>query len=331
MDIAAIIVNYRTADATIDSATALSADLEGFNGSRIIVVDNDSRDGSFARLQEAFRAPTWNGRVEVVESGHNGGYGYGINVGIRRALALPTPPRYLYVINPDAIADSGSLERLVGFMDGHPDAGMVGSLVHGPGGEIQAAAFRFPTIWSELEGTAAFRPLSHLLRDHIVAIRPSDSCEVDWIPGASMLFRREVFSTAGLFDEGFFLYFEEVDFARRVRQAGWKIYFVANAGIGHIGSLATGMNDETRRMPRYWFQARRRYLVKHHGPLYGAACDAAWLCGHLINLGKSKVLRRPPSGRPQLWRDFVRYSVSNLLRAAPYADENAGAHPTAAG
>jgi N-acetylglucosaminyl-diphospho-decaprenol L-rhamnosyltransferase len=149
-----------------------------------------------------------------------------------------------------------------------------------------------------------------------------DSCEVDWVSGVSMLFRREVFATAGFFDEGFFLYFEEVDLARRIQQAGWKIYFVADVGVGHVGGLSTGLNDESRRMPRYWFDSRRRYLVKHHGRAYSAACDAAWIVGHAIFKVKLGLLRSNRSLRPRVGRDFLRYSLRNLLKPAPAAEQN---------
>jgi GT2 family glycosyltransferase len=215
------------------------------------------------------------------------------------------------------------MRRLVSFMDSHPDAGLVGSTVHGPAGDVQAHAFRFPTLWSEIEGTANWGPISRVLKDHQVPLSPEASTEVDWVPGTSMLLRREVFTTTGLFDQGFFLYFEEVDFAKRVKQAGWKVYYVADAGISHIGSLATGMADESRRMPGYWFQARRRYFVKHHGRLYGAACDAAWISGHALYLTKKHLTRRTDGLRPHLWRDFVRYSLRNVWREAPAAEQNA--------
>ena len=131
-----------------------------------------------------------------------------------------------------------------------------------------------------------------------------DSSEVDWVSGVSMLFRSEVFSTAGLFDERFFLYFEEIDLAFRIRESGWKVYFVSDAAVDHVGGLSTGLGDKTRRMPKYWFESRRRYFVKHHGRLYAAACDAAWICGHAIFKAKISLLRRdawtPTGGGPGL-------------------------------
>jgi N-acetylglucosaminyl-diphospho-decaprenol L-rhamnosyltransferase len=331
MDVATVIVNFRTAEAAVDAVRSVLTELAGASDPRAIVVDNDSRDGSFEKLKSVFAAAEWQGRVAVVASGHNGGYGFGINVGVRPLLAQPNPPRYVYVINPDAVVEPGSLKRLVAFMDAHPDAGMAGGVVHDSSGQDDVKAFRFPSFFGELEMTAKTAVVTRLLRDHIVPIHPTDSGPVDWISGASMLIRREVFETAGLFDEGFFLYFEEVDFAHRARQAGWKVYYVADAGIGHIGSLATGMGNQLRRMPRYWFQARRRYLVKHHGALYGAACDAAWACGHAVFVAKAKMLRRNPVLRPRLWRDFVWYSVANFMKPAPDAEENAAVLNKAAG
>jgi len=329
MDVAAVIVNFRTPASTVEAVTAVLRELEGFEEPRVIVVDNDSQDGSLDQLKKVFVDPVWGDRVTVVNSGHNGGYGYGINVGVRQLLALPRSPRLVYVINPDAVVDPGSLKRLVSFMDEHPDAGLLGCHIYSPSGE-EVKAFRFPSFWGEFESTARTAVFTRLLRKHRLPVWPTESCEVDWVSGTSMLIRGEVLKSSVLFDEGFFLYFEEVDFARRVRQAGWKVYYVDGASVGHVGSLSTGMTDEARRMPEYWFQARRRYLVKHHGPAYGAACDLAWICGYAVCVAKSTLLRRSVAFRPRLWRDFIRYSAANLMTPAPDAEQNVlTMHPAA--
>lgn len=321
MDVAAIVVNFRTPESTIEAVAAVMREMSELEDARVIVVDNDSGDGSFDKLDQTFAEPVWKNRVSVVDSKHNGGYGYGINIGVRRALALPRPPRYVYIINPDAVVDPGALRHQLAFMDSHPDAGLVGCHIYSPSGE-QVRGFRFPSFWGELEATAKTKLVSRLLRNHQVSLSPSESCEVDWVSGTSMLVRAGVLQSGILFDEGFFLYFEEVDFARRVRKAGWKVYYVSDASVGHIGSLSTGMTDEARRMPGYWFQARRRYFVKHHGPAYGAACDLAWVCGYAICVAKATLLRRSEVFRPRLWRDFIRYSATNLMKPAPDAEQN---------
>lgn len=336
MRIAAVIVNFRTADATAEAVISLDRELresalrKRSSNYVIVVVDNDSNDGSLEGLRETFSDPQWADRVVVIPSGHNGGFGYGVNVGVRYVVSAFGAPGYVYVLNPDATVGAGAVEALVGFMDTHPEAGLLGNVIRNVSADV-VRAFRFPSVLSELEGTACLGLLTRLLHKQMMVIDPGGTAEVDWVSGVSMLFRGEVFSTAGWFDEGFFLYFEEIDFARRVRDAGWKVYFNADVEVGHIGALATGMRDETRRMPHYWFESRRRYLVKHHGRLYAAACDAAWLAGHAIFKVKLALKARPERARPHVGRDFLRYSAANLLKPAPEAAQSRNSESVALG
>jgi GT2 family glycosyltransferase len=317
MNVAAIVVNYRTAEAAINAVTALLVELEGVGESRVVVVDNDSGDGSFERLVQAARVHGWAPRVLVIQAGFNGGYGYGINVGAKEAMSWPTAPRYLYIINPDASPLPGAIDRLVRFMDDNPSVGLAGSTVHNDDGSF-VSAFRFPSVLSEFESNANLGFISRLLDKHRVPMGPPGrSTEVDWVPGTSMLIRNSAFAKIGRFDEDFFLYFEEIDLCRRLRDAGHEVYFVEGAGVTHIGSLATGMGDETKRMPGYWFAARRRYFVKHHGRLYAAACDAVWLGGHLLRKAADRALSRESQSRPHLARDFLRYALAHWTEPAP--------------
>ena len=141
---------------------------------------------------------------------------------------------------------------------------------------------------------------------------PATDCEVDWISGTSMLIRRQVFEQIGLFDEGFFLYFEETDFCHSARRAGWKTFYVADAPVTHLGSASTGLADPSRRLPRYWFDSRHRYLVKHHGRAYAALCDGAFVAGTALWRIKEYLLRRDRKERPHLIRDMLASSVRDL-------------------
>jgi N-acetylglucosaminyl-diphospho-decaprenol L-rhamnosyltransferase len=330
MDVATVIVNYRTASATIEAVESLRADLARFHDSVVVVVDNDSKDGSLAELQKAFANSDWGDRVVVVPSGHNGGFGSGVNFGIRHVLRCFEAPRCFYVLNPDATIQPGALNRLMEFMSEHPDAGLLGSMVHNQGADI-VGGFRFPSILGELETTAGLGLVSALLRNHALTLDAKESRRVDWVSGASMLFRNEALSAAGLFDEDFFLYFEEVDLARRVTQAGWNVYVVADAVVNHLAGLSTGFKDEARPMPRYWFESRRRYYVKHHGWAYAVACDAAWACGHILYKVKNQLLRRDQGRRPHFGRDLLRYSLTNVGKPAPQAPQNRNRSGVAAG
>jgi N-acetylglucosaminyl-diphospho-decaprenol L-rhamnosyltransferase len=316
VDVATVIVNFRTPASTIEAVRALSPDLDELHNPLVVVVDNASGDGSLEQLREAFSDPSWKGRIQVVDAGRNGGFGSGVNVGVQHALRANEETRFIYVLNPDAMIERGALLGLVKFMADRPDAGLVGNVVRNEGADV-VRAFRFPSALGELEGGACLGLLSRLLRSYVVPTDPGRSTEVDWVCGASMLFRSEVFSTVGFFDEEFFLYFEEVDFAKRLREAGWKNYYVADIFVDHVGGLSTGFKDETRRMPQYWFDSRRRYFVKHHGRLYAAACDAARIFGHAVFKAKVSVSRKEHRVRPHFGRDLFRHSLANLLKPAP--------------
>jgi N-acetylglucosaminyl-diphospho-decaprenol L-rhamnosyltransferase len=315
-DVATVIVNFRTPAATIEAVSSLSPDLDELQNPHVVVVDNDSGDGSLETLRAAFSDPSWRGRIEVVAAGRNGGFGSGVNLGVQHALRANEATRFVYVLNPDAKIERGALLGLVRFMADHPDAGMVGNVVRNEGADV-VRAFRFPTAMSELEGGACVGLISRLLRRYVVATDPGQSTEVDWVSGVSMLFRREVFSTVGFFDEEFFLYFEEIDFAKRLQEAGWKNYYLADVFVDHVGGLSTGFKDDTRRMPEYWFDSRRRYFVKHHGRVYALACDAARIFGHAVFKAKISVSRKEHRVRPHFGRDLFRHSLANLLKPAP--------------
>lgn len=318
MKIAGIIVNYRTAELTAQAAKALSEDMAALGPSHLFVVDNASGDGSYEALVLSAERDGWGKHATLIAAPRNGGYGYGINLAVREALALADRPDYIYALNSDAFTTPGALGRLLSFMDSHPSAGIAGSTIQYPDGTFQAAAFRFPTVYSELEELANLGLITRLFKDRVVALQsPPESQEVEWVAGTSMLVRRAVFEQVGLFDEGFFLYFEETDFCRRAGNAGWKSYFVAAAEINHLESVSTGMLDETRRMPSYWFDSRHRYFIKHHGRAYALSCDAASVAGHLIGRGKRLLLRQPLEGRPHIVRDLMHSTLRNVILAKP--------------
>jgi N-acetylglucosaminyl-diphospho-decaprenol L-rhamnosyltransferase len=315
---AGILVNYRTSELTLRAVEALRPELAALGPAAVVVVDNDSADGSFERLCAGVRERGWQD-VAVVASPRNGGYGYGINVGVRHFLDRGVGPDYFHVINTDAFPAPGSVARLVAFLDAHPDGGMAGGRIDSASGEEQpCGAFRFPSPLAELEAAASFGPLSRLLRDRAVAIEPmpTDSQPVDWLSGTSMLIRRQVFEQGLYFDEGFFLYFEEIDFARRLRDAGWRSYYVADAPIEHLHSVSTGLADQNRPLPDYWFESRHRYYLKHHGRAYALTTDAAWLAGYLLFRAKRAVTGRPSAIRAHMLRNFLRTRTLHLRRPA---------------
>ena len=313
MKLVVVIVNFRTADLTMQVVRAVLGEIFDM-AARVMVVDNDSQDGSFEQLSKAVVAEGLSARVTVVLSDRNGGFGHGINVAVRRCLELPDAPSYFYVLNPDAFPDPGAVRRLVDCLDENPDVGIAGSHIRSTDGRDEIGGFRFPSVLSELETTMRLGPMTRLLRRWVVPLpSPEQARDVDWVSGVSMMIRKEVFETVGLFDEGFFLYFEEIDFCRRVRQGRFRATYVAESKIRHIGSVSTGMGDVHRPMPAYWFASRRRYFQKHHGRAYVAACDVLFTIGFSLWRVRRKIQGKPDTDKPHMLRDFIRYNFPRWL------------------
>ncbi|MCH9680291.1 MAG: glycosyltransferase family 2 protein, partial [Deltaproteobacteria bacterium] len=229
---------------------------------------------------------------------------------IRRALATAEPPDLFYLHNPDARVRPGALRTALEFLEQRSDVGVVGTQILDPGSGVHASAFTFPSVLSELEGGLRFGPVTRLLRKHSVwANTPTQTAEVDWVSGASVFFRREVFEAVGLFDENFFLYFEETDLCRRCREAGWKIVYLHEAVVEHDEGAATGITNKKKRVPGFWLDSRRYYFLKALGRRGLWMANAAWIGSHALWRVRRAVQRLPDDDPPQLLTDFVRHSL----------------------
>lgn len=303
-----VVLNYRTPELTIKAVEAALREMDGLAGS-ITVVDNDSRDGSFESLSLAAQERGWT-RVRVLQSGHNGGYGAGNNFGIQQGLPDGSAPDYVYILNSDAFPEAGAIRLLLEYLQAHPQVGFAGSRLHGEDGAHHQTAFRFPSVFSEFEGAAATGPISRLLKNHIVALpEPLVPQAVDWIAGASLMVRHEVFLDTAGFDERFFLYFEETDLCLRARRAGWQSVYIPQSRVMHIGSVSTGMKT-WKRMPAFWFDSRLWYFTKNHGAAYAAMATLAYVAGSLIFKLRQLFGRR--GNQPQ---HFVGDLISHAMRA----------------
>ncbi len=315
MKLLTVIINYKTAEMTLKALDALMLELAHIPDSFVTIVDNDSQDGSFEKLTDGVRGRGYDDRVKVVASGHNGGFAFGVNFGVRPGLTGPNKADYFYLLNSDAFPEPGSVQKLVAFLDQHKEAGIAGSYIHGPEGTPHETAFRFPTIFSELESTLGFGPVSRLLDKWIVALpMPKETQQVDWLAGASMMIRREVFEAVGLFDDTFFLYFEETDFCRRAQLAGFPTYYVVDSSVAHIGSASTGLKDKSKPTPKFWYESRKHYFSKNHGDKYLAASNVVYVVGGALRRVRWKLQNKPEFEAKGHLRDFVRFNFLGKTR-----------------
>jgi N-acetylglucosaminyl-diphospho-decaprenol L-rhamnosyltransferase len=308
-----VIVNYKTASLTLDCLASLLAEHQRGQEMRVIVVDNASGDDSLAVLHEGLtrlQYPNW---IEVKAMPRNGGFAYGNNAVLQQAIETLHPPDYILLLNPDAALREGAIAPLIQFLDEHPKVGLVGSRLEDPDGTAQTSVFRFPSLWNELDRGLRLGFISRLLQhralDLPIVMKP---CLADWVAGASLMIRREVLTSAGLFDEDYFLYFEEVDFCHRAQQAGWECWYVPESRVVHLVGQSTGVTDTRRlpqRIPQYWFESRQRYFLKFHGVVYTARADLLWAAGFALWRVRRWIFRKPDPDPPYFLWDFLRNSV----------------------
>jgi GT2 family glycosyltransferase len=311
LDIAVVIVTYRSAALTIESLRSVQAERSSSGLQvRAVVVDNAS--GDLSAIEQAVQANDWRSWVTLVLTPKNGGFAYGNNLGIERAYAAGAPD-YVYLLNPDAQVRTGAISALVRFLETHREVGIAGSTFENFDGSEWPIAFRFPDALSTLIDGLQVGLVARLLRRWQVAQNMTKTAKsVDWICGASMLIRPAVFAAIGGLDENYFLYFEETDFCFRARRAGFATWYVPESRVMHIRGQSTMVTDETRgpkRLPVYWFESRRRYFVVTSGMSQAMMIDIVALLAHSLGWLKRLVLRRMHTGVPYFIRDLARHSV----------------------
>lgn len=226
MDLSIIILNYKSKGLLKQCLKGLK--LLSFRFSHeIIVLDNHSQDGTGAMMREEFPDITFFANPE------NKGFAAGMNVGIRHAQG-----NYILILNPDIAVLGNPIERMLDFMERHPNVGICGPKLLNPDGTVQSSCREFQTFSTILYRRTPLGKLpfarKRLRKFLMLDWDHNDNCAVDWLLGACMLVRRSAIEKVGLLDERFFLYFEDMDWCRRFWQAGFSVYYLgAIAEIVH--------------------------------------------------------------------------------------------------
>jgi N-acetylglucosaminyl-diphospho-decaprenol L-rhamnosyltransferase len=309
--VAVVIVNYRTPELTLHCVSALAKERAQLPSLRAIVVDGGSADGSSEKLQEGLRHDNFTGWIELLPLETNGGFGWANNQAILRLLQGSQPPEYIHLLNPDASIQPGAVLELLQELESHPEAAACGSLLLGEDGARLGCAFRFPTPTREFARGLRTAKLTRLLGIQELLLDPGESAEADWVTGASVMMRSAALQNTGLFDDGFFLYFEEVELMWRLRRAGWTIRHCARSRVQHVGGAATGVGRSdargSRRLPDYWHQSRYRFFTLAYGPVKTALANIFWLLGHCLWLLRALLQHR---------LDVVPHEAKDHLRLA---------------
>ncbi len=295
---AVVIVNYRTPTLALACLRAVSRERELLPSLQAVVVDGGSADDSVTILRRELGNPQFDGWAQLLALESNGGFGWANNQAILRLLQGPEPPDYIYLLNPDALIEPQAIVVLQQELEAHPEAAACGSLLLDDAGRTLGSAFRFPTPLREFARGLRTAKVSALLciPELMMNTLTTSPAEADWVTGASVMLRSAALRQTGLFDDGFFLYFEEVDLMRRLRCAGWTIRHNPASRVRHAGGAATGIgrdaHNRMRRLPDYWHASRYRFFALAYGPGKAMLANAMWLVGHGVWLLRAAVQRR---------------------------------------
>jgi GT2 family glycosyltransferase len=226
MDLSIIILNYKTCGLLKECLKGIKL-VKPKLDFEIIVVDNGSKDGTPEMIAECFP------EVRFIETGQNLGYAKGNNVGIRAAKG-----RYIMIINPDIILFEGVVEKLVEFMDSHPDVGIVGPKLLNPDKTLQFSCYKFHSFWIPLYRRTPLGKLPWVRKaidEFLMKDWDHNSVrEVDWLLGGCLLIRSSALWDVGLLDERYFAYFDDVDLCRMMWNKGWKVVYYPLVSVVHF-------------------------------------------------------------------------------------------------
>jgi GT2 family glycosyltransferase len=254
VELSIVIVSWNVCDLLRACLASIEASREDLRV-EVIVVDGGSNDGSPEMVRVAFP------EVELVVKKENLGFPKGNNIGISRSSG-----RYVMLLNPDTEVVDEALGEMLAFADAHPDVGVIGAQLLNPDGSVQSSRRRFPTLATGVFESTWLQPIApkSILRYFYVEDLPDDKVtDVDWVTGACLLARRDVVDAVGLLDEDYFMYSEELDWCRRIKDAGWRVvYFPAAQIIHHVGKSSE--QAVTERHINFQ-RAKLRYFRKYHG------------------------------------------------------------------
>jgi GT2 family glycosyltransferase len=269
IDISILIVSFNTRDRLRDCLATLQAQT-GHIQIETVVVDNASHDGSADMVQAEFP------NVRLIRSATNLGFGNGNNLALQQAKG-----RYVVLLNSDAKLPPPALSKALALMEAAPNVGMGGGRLLAPNGSWQPSARRFPSLLDEfltLSGLAAKFPQPRFFgRFDRTWADPGLAADVDWVPGAFAIIRRELIDRIGFFDPRFFLYYEEVDLCRRIKAAGFAVHYWPDLKISHIGGESSktlkdmSFTSTGSQLTLWRMRSQLLFYRKWHGPFL------AWL------------------------------------------------------
>lgn len=256
IDLSIAIVSYNTKDLLLDCLRSLHVHTSVI-GFEVIVVDNNSRDGTVSAVREIYPA------ITIIANQDNRGFAKAVN-----QAAAVSRGRHVLLLNSDTLVRDQSLVTMVKYLDDHPDVGAVSCQQWTGEGHLNRTCFPFPSLRDHLVHAALFQLVAPKMQAAAAATQAVDcsrSQDVDWANGACLMVRRSLFEQVEGLDESFFMYFEDADLCRRLRQQGSRVRHLAEAAIVHLVGRSSGRDRDALQL--VWEFSRIRYVEKHFSPV----------------------------------------------------------------
>ena len=277
---------------------------------QIIVVDSASTDGSPEMIAEQFP------QVELVACQENVGFPGGNNLGLERANG-----RFILLLNPDTIVQGDALAEIVSYLEQNSQVGVVGPQLLNEDGTVQSSRRRFPTLRTAFFESTWLQPYAPqaVLDDYFVRdVMDEETAVVDWLMGACLMIRQEVVAQVGGLDEKYFMYSEELDYCRRIHEAGWQVVYYPQAQVTHL----SGKSSEQAVTQRHinFNRAKLRYFRKYHGRLAAGLLRLFLLKSYGWQLTLEAIKGAVGHKRPLRWQRVKTYwmVLRSGLRPAGY-------------
>tara|TARA_R100000655_G_scaffold85909_3_gene125857 strand:- start:499 stop:1473 length:975 start_codon:yes stop_codon:yes gene_type:complete len=318
IDLAIIIINYKTPHLTGNVLQSLSGELD-ITTMKVVIVDNNSRDDSLKILEEWIsynHADSW---VKLIASDINTGFSGGNNIGIQSVKAK----NYL-LLNSDTIVRPGAIHLLLETAENHHGAGLISPRLEWEDGTPQESCFRFHTPVSELINSASTGVVTKAFSKYVVAHPVKNEPDYyQWTSFACVLIKSEVIELIGLLDDEFFMYFEDVEFSYRAIEAGWKVLNNPAAHVVHLRGGSSPLKSQAKlrkRLPRYFYESRTRYFYLLYGHVGLFLANVLWSTGAIITLARGLISSRyQPNIAEKQWQD-IWINFNNPKKAYTHPD-----------
>lgn len=259
MKLSIIIVNYNVKEFLEQSIISIQKSCKEIDY-ELFVVDNASSDGSVELIRKKFLG------IKLIANTENKGFAVANNQAMRQAQG-----EYVLLINPDTIVQEDTVPVVLNFFGNHPDCGMVGCKILNPDGSLQLSCRRsFPTPWvafTKISGLSKLFPRSKFFgRYNLTYLDMDETSEVEAISGSFMFFGRQVVDKVGYLDESFFMYGEDLDWCFRIREAGWKIFYLPQTKIVHFKGESSKKSEFD--LILQFYRAMKLFVEKHYHHRY---------------------------------------------------------------